>query len=63
MMKISKIDRLYKVLATGKAFTPKQLRKRTGLGSVSAAVRDLRRDGFDIDMNRINEVNKYQMVA
>lgn len=64
---MTKIDKLYNLLSDGKNHPIKSIKKRTGLGSVSAAVRDLRAEGHTIYMNRAGwykaTVNSYRMAA
>ena len=64
---MNKIDKLLHLLADGKNHPVTKIAKKTGLESVSAAVRDLRKDGFEIYLNTIgsqgNKVNHYRMAA
>ena len=62
-----KIDKLLNLLSDGKNHSVKQITKKTGLESVSATVRDLRSQGFDIYLNvkgsKGEKQNFYRMAA
>lgn len=66
MAKLSKMEKLYNMLTTGQEFTSKQIAQRTGLESVSAAIRDVRAAGNKVKLNertnsRGEKVFKYRM--
>lgn len=67
MSKMTKLDKLYTILSDGENHSVAQITRRTGLGSVSAAVRDLRAEGHTIYLNTRgtngDKVNYYRMAA
>ena len=64
---MTKIDKLFRVLSDGKNHPVSQIQRKTGLNSVSAAVRDLRNEGNTIYLNTRgsngNRVNYYRMAS
>ena len=63
------LQRLHKVLSTGRRFTRRDIRERTGIEAVNSAVAELRACGVDVDCRpQWNSVRKatdyyYRMVG
>lgn len=57
-MKLSQSDRVINWLATGRSLTPLQALSRWGVMRLSARVKDLRKDGHDIQTDRVTKRGK-----
>jgi len=63
-----KIDKLFKELADGRNHSTRKLEKKTGLASLTSAIRALREEGHSIYLNPKRDsdgylVNNYRMAV